>query len=205
MDINWRMAPTPASDDAVCRALADRLDKRRGRYRRPYNEVFCGARFELACSWVLGVHDAVEAHLRRERPTKEDLEYDVIAGGVKIDFKSSWQDPYGTNSLLVKPESLRPDVAYVYGILMTGLPRSYKFKDERPTGLNFAIVGWTMGDRSLFIPGRHAGTEHLLRCERHVLRPFDQLLIPIQVQREQMRQLPTECAPAPLPTECNHA
>lgn len=179
---NWVTVVSPAIDDATCRALADRLETRGEKYRRPYNDVFGGARFELAGARPLKVYCAVDDHLLRPKPTAEDLIYDVKTGGQLIDFKVSWDDFGGVKSLQVHTKSLNPNVAYVYGIRTTPLKRMYKCKDEPPIDLSFAILGWQLGSSKLFKPVMWNGREYM-RCERQDLRPFSELLALVEAGR----------------------
>lgn len=133
---------SPAEDHCVAGAYADLL-KSKPRIRATWEQVFLGARGELAFARFLGDKhlEYCREHLLRSDATLDDYRFDLPG---RVDVKTA----EATNRNLVV-NRVHPDVRYVLLRATRVIARA-----EEPCELTLEVMGWSPGDKARFEPFR---------------------------------------------------
>lgn len=133
---------SPAEDHVIAAAYADSM-KAKPRIRATWEQVFLGARGELAFARFIG--DTCLAycreHLLREDATLDDYRFDLPGC---VDVKTI--EPHNRNLVV---NHVHPDVRYVLLRATRAVDRG-----EDPTDLRVEVMGWSPGDKARFEPFR---------------------------------------------------
>lgn len=130
------------SDGEIAAAYADNM-KRKPNIRATWEQVYLGARGELAFARLLGEKhlEYCREHLLRPDATLDDYRFDLPG---RIDVKTAQEN---NRNLVVN--RIHPDVRYV-------LLRATRLivRAEEPHELTLEVMGWSPGDKSRFEPFR---------------------------------------------------
>jgi len=133
---------SPAEDHIVAAAYADSM-KSKPRIRASWEQVFLGARGELAFARFLGDRHLqyCRDHLLRQDATADDYRFDLPG---RVDVKTT--EPSNRNLVVNR---VHKDVRYVLLRATRAVTRA-----EDPLDLKLEVMGWSSGDKERFEPFR---------------------------------------------------